>query len=75
MSLINTLDLEMELTQLPQDIIIETAEEILKAMIIWQFPQGGVCALMYKSDGGVPTDASNQGSIGDNFLAKKGVIG
>ena len=28
-----------------------------------------------KNDGGAPTDASNQGAIGDDFFAKKGVIG
>ena len=28
-------------------------------------------ALAHKSDGGVPTDASNQGAISDNFLTKK----
>ena len=42
----------------------------------WEYsvtPGGG--ALTYKNDGGAPTDASNQGAIGDNFLAKKGVIG
>ena len=32
-------------------------------------------ALTYNNDGGAPTDASNQGAIGDNFLAKRWVIG
>ena len=32
-------------------------------------------ALIYKNWLGAPTEASNKGAIGDNFLAKKGVIG
>ena len=36
---------------------------------------GGGGGYTYKSNGGPASDASNQGTIGDNFLTEKRVIG